>query len=56
MQVYDIIVALDEKRIETFSELQTAIFEHQIGDTVKVSVVRGEEKLDVEVTLQELAD
>ena len=56
LQVYDIIVALDEKRIETFSELQTAIFEHQIGDTVKVSVVRGEEKLDVEVTLQELSD
>ena len=30
--------------------------ECRIGDTVKVSVVRGQETLDFEVTLQELAN
>lgn len=53
---YDIIVALDDQEIETYSELQTYIFERQIGDTIKVSVVRGEEKLDFNVVLQELDD
>ncbi len=53
---YDIIVALDDQEIETYSELQTYIFNHQIGDTIKVSVVRGEEKLDFNVVLQELGD
>lgn len=54
MKDYDVIVALDNQEVEGYSELQTIIFEHEIGDTVKVSVVRGQETLDFEVTLQEL--
>lgn len=53
---YDVIVALDDQKVESFSELQTIIFEHEIGDTIKVSVVRGEETLDYNITLQELDD
>lgn len=56
MKTYDIIVGLDDKEISTYSELQTTIFEHEIGDTVKVTVVRGDDKLDFQVKLGELAD
>lgn len=56
MEKYDVIIGLDGVEITSFSELQTEIFKHEIGDTVKVQVMRGEEKLELEVTLQELAD
>ncbi|MCX4266871.1 MAG: PDZ domain-containing protein, partial [Firmicutes bacterium] len=33
MKDYDVIVALDNQEVEGYSELQTIIFEHEIGDT-----------------------
>ena len=56
LQAYDIVVAVDGVEISSYSELQSMIFAHKIGDAVVVSVVRGDEKLDLEVTLQELTD
>lgn len=56
LKSYDIIVAIDDDEVKTYSELQSAIFDHEIGDVVKVTVVRSGEKLDFEVTLGELAD
>jgi len=56
LEDYDIIVALNDQEIETYSELQTFIFEHEIGDTIKVTVMRDDERLDFSVTLQELED
>ena len=56
LESYDIVVAVDGVEISSYSELQSMIFAHKIGDTVVVSVVRGDEKLDLEVTLQELTD
>ncbi|MBQ2887998.1 MAG: trypsin-like peptidase domain-containing protein [Firmicutes bacterium] len=55
LQAYDIVVAVDGVEISTYSELQSMIFAHEIGDAVVVTVVRGDGKLDLEVTLQELA-
>lgn len=56
MKSYDIIVSVDGDEIKTYSELQSTIFSHEIGDTVTVGVVRGDETLDITVTLGELAD
>lgn len=56
LKSYDIIVAIDDGEIKTYSELQSVIFGHEIGDTVKVTVVRGGETMDFQVTLGELAD
>jgi len=52
----DLIVAVDDKPIETVEELLTALERHAVGDQVKLTVVRGlgtrnEQKLDVSVTL-----
>lgn len=56
LEDYDVIIGLDGQEITCYSELQSAIFNHEIGDKVKVQVMRGQEKLDFEVTLQELED
>ncbi len=39
----DIIIAIDEKRVETFDDLYTVLDARKPDDTVKVTVVRGEE-------------
>lgn len=56
MQTYDIIVGIDGDEVSTYSELQDKIFAHNIGDTVEVKVVRGDETLNFTVTLQELEE
>ncbi|MBQ9992701.1 MAG: trypsin-like peptidase domain-containing protein [Firmicutes bacterium] len=56
LQTYDIITAIDGEKITSSSQLQNIIFEHQIGDTVQVSIYRytTEQILDINVTLGEL--
>lgn len=56
LENYDIVTAVDDTKIETYSELQNAIFAHEIGDVVRVTVVRGQETLHIDVTLQELVE
>jgi S1-C subfamily serine protease len=52
----DLIIALDGRPVETVEEFLTWIDEHNVGDRVKLKVVRGirsgnAEELEVEVTL-----
>ena len=56
LENYDIVIAVDDVEIETYSELQNEIFAHKIGDIVRITVMRGQEKLELEVTLQELVE
>lgn len=56
MKSYDIIVSIDGDEIKTYSELQSTIFAHEIGDTVTVGVMRGDEAINIDVTLGELSD
>lgn len=56
LENYDIVIAVDDVEIETYSELQNEIFAHKIGDVVRITVMRGQEKLELEVTLQELVE
>jgi serine protease Do len=56
LENYDIITALDGEKVETYSDLQAMVLEHEIGDTVTVTVLRGSEFKNFTVTLQELAE
>ncbi len=48
----DVIVAIDGERIETSNELFNAMGKHAVGETVKVTVLRGETRLSMAVMLQ----
>ncbi len=48
----DVIVAIDGERIETSNELFNAMEKRAVGETVKVTVLRGESRVSMAVTLQ----
>ena len=47
----DVIIGIDAKPIKNFGELLSVLDEHEFGDKVTLSVRRGQDKRDVEVTL-----
>jgi len=49
----DLIVAIDDQRVEDQQDLSRIMNNHRAGDTVKVTIYRGKRKLDVSVTLGE---
>jgi S1-C subfamily serine protease len=55
VQLGDVIVALDGKAIEDFGDLVAALDAHQFGDSVTLTVRRGEQRRDVAVTLSDAA-
>jgi len=48
----DLIVAVDGKLVNSHSEFVQALAQSQVGDKVKLSIERGEKRLEVEVTLR----
>jgi serine protease Do len=50
----DIIITLDDTKIEGLRDLRRIISKKSVGDTVTVKVVRGKTTLDFDVTLAEL--
>lgn len=53
LQVADIITKIEGNEITTSEELTAIKNEHNAGDTITLTVVRGGQTMDVEVTLQE---
>jgi len=49
----DLIVGIDGQEITTNQDLSNALNEHQAGDTVTVTVYRGQRRFDVKVTLSD---
>jgi S1-C subfamily serine protease len=49
--INDVIVGIDAKPIKNFGELLSVLDEHEFGDKVTLSVRRGQDKRDVEITL-----
>jgi len=49
MVLGDIIVGIDGERIETSNDLFNALDKRAVGDTVKVTVLRGESRLSMSV-------
>ena len=49
----DLIVAIDDQKVEDQQDLTQMMNNHRAGDTVKVTIYRGKKKLDVSVSLGE---
>ena len=49
----DLIVAIDGDKIEDQQDLAQIMNAHRAGDKVKVTVFRGKQKMDLDVTLGE---
>jgi S1-C subfamily serine protease len=49
----DLIVAVDGQQVEDQQDLSHIMNNHRAGDTVTVTVFRGQKKMDVRVTLGE---
>ena len=49
----DLIVAIDGQPIEDQQDLSHVMNNHRAGDTVNVTIFRGQKKIDLKVTLGE---
>jgi putative serine protease PepD len=52
----DIITAIDGEKVATGDDLYRVLDKHQIGDTVKVDLVRDDKKMSVSVKLLEVSE
>jgi S1-C subfamily serine protease len=50
----DIITAIEGQRIENSKDLFAALAKHKVGDTIGVTVRRGDEEIEVDVTLESI--
>ncbi|AMA71482.1 MULTISPECIES: S1C family serine protease [Aneurinibacillus] len=48
---YDVIVQLDDQKIESLAQLRKYLFQKRVGDTVQITFYRGSIKKSVNVTL-----
>ena len=48
----DVIIAIQNQKVNTSSELQEAVARHQPGDKLKITVIRDGKKKEVETTLK----
>lgn len=54
VELGDVIVEADGKKIKILSDLIKQLDRHQVGDEMKLVIIRDEEKLPVTLTLQEI--
>jgi len=52
----DIIIAINGERIENHYQLQKVLYQKSIGDQIKVTVQRGDKKVDFDVTLAQIPE
>jgi S1-C subfamily serine protease len=50
----DIIIAIDGQDVRNLDDLYRRLDQHEVGDTVRVTVIRDEKRMEVPVTLQAL--
>jgi S1-C subfamily serine protease len=48
----DIIVGVDGKSVQTVAQLFARLDDHQVGDTVRVRVLRDDRNVDISVKLE----
>ena len=49
----DLIVAIDDQKVEDEQDLSQMMNNHRAGDTVKITIYRNKKKMDVSVSLAE---
>jgi len=52
----DLIVAIDDQQVEDPQDINTIMEKHQAGDTVSVTIVRGQRRMTVKLILGEARD
>lgn len=53
LQTYDRIIQLEEDLITTYNELSLALSKYNIGDEIKIKVIRNQKELEFTLVLQE---
>ena len=53
LKIGDVIVECDGKAVKTFDELKEIKQSKDVGDTMKITVVRDKKKIDLNVILEE---
>ena len=53
LKEFDIIIKFDGKEVTTVQELTKYIREHEVGDTVKIEIIRGKKHMILNATLKE---
>ena len=49
----DILLSINDREVNTYGELGTAVDRHKAGDKITAKVLRGKEKIDIPIVLQE---
>ncbi|OQW96961.1 MAG: hypothetical protein BWK77_03035, partial [Verrucomicrobia bacterium A1] len=52
----DIITAVDEVPVSGVRAIQRAVFKHEVGETVKLSVLRGDQEILFEIVTERMPD
>lgn len=53
LKVADVITAIDGKEVKTMDELNNIKYEHQIGDSVTLKIIRDGKDMEITLTLEE---
>ena len=53
LQMYDRIVGIDGYSVSSYTELSYYLNQYAVGDTITLSIIRNNEQIEVELTLQE---
>ncbi|WP_155287639.1 S1C family serine protease [Lacticaseibacillus zhaodongensis] len=56
LKEYDVIVAIDGKKVTNMADLHTELYKHKVGDSVQVSYYRGSSKKNVTIKLSQTTD
>ena len=49
----DMVYAVDDTEITSFDELSSIVTAHEVGDTLKYTIIRDGQTLDINLTLEE---
>lgn len=55
-ETYDVITDIDGETIENKSDLQSALYKHQVGDTITITYYRNNKKQTVDIKLTHSTD
>ncbi|HFU3983951.1 TPA: S1C family serine protease [Streptococcus suis] len=56
LETYDVITEIDGEVIENKSDLQSALYKHQVGDTITITYYRNNKKQTVDIKLTHSTD
>lgn len=56
LKKFDVITAIDGKKIQTSSDLQSALYKHKINDTIEITYIRDGKEAKVKIKLTHSTD